>query len=46
MNQKSNDSIPRRLGNYWLHTLLGSGYSGKLVVVVLLPWCHCSLKAM
>ncbi|KAI9462249.1 kinase-like domain-containing protein [Boletus coccyginus] len=29
MNQRI-DNIPRRLGNYWLHTRLGSGYSGSI----------------
>lgn len=29
MNQSSN-GIPRRLGNYWLNELLGSGYSGSI----------------
>jgi hypothetical protein len=38
------EEIPRRLGNYWLHTRLGSGYSGKLIV--LLPWYRYSPKAL
>ncbi|KAG6377220.1 hypothetical protein JVT61DRAFT_1274 [Boletus reticuloceps] len=24
------DEVPRRLGNYWLRTRLGSGYSGSI----------------
>lgn len=26
------DSIPRRMGNYWLETRLGSGYSGQCLI--------------
>ncbi|KAG8214711.1 hypothetical protein J3R82DRAFT_9797 [Butyriboletus roseoflavus] len=26
----NSEEIPRRLGNYWLHSRLGSGYSGSI----------------